>query len=45
MTILTFSLGVTGINGIRSEYMRGTDQVEEVGDKVGEVKWRCLQMP
>lgn len=28
LTILRFSLGVTRINGIRNEYMRGTDQVE-----------------
>lgn len=28
LTILRFSLEVTRINGIRNEYMRGTDQVE-----------------
>ena len=36
LKMLRFSLGVTRIDNIRNEYIRGTAQVGKFGDKTGE---------
>lgn len=42
MKMLRFSLGVTGIDRIRSESLRGADQVRCLGDKSKEADWDYL---
>ena len=46
LKMLRFSLGVTRMDRIRNEYIRGTAQVGRFGDKVrGEIEmvWTCAQ--
>ncbi|KAK3570643.1 hypothetical protein QTP86_024559 [Hemibagrus guttatus] len=40
LKMLRFSLGVTGLNRIRNEYIRGTAHVGRLGDKVREARLR-----
>ena len=40
LKMLRFSLGVTRMDKIKNEFIRGTAQVRQIGDKVGEARLR-----
>ncbi|KAF7662302.1 hypothetical protein LDENG_00238980 [Lucifuga dentata] len=44
LKMLRFSLGVTRMDKIKNEYIRGTAQVRRFGNKVREARLRCLDV-